>query len=158
MHDRHDHFMQQALALAKKGVELGHGGPFGALVVIGDQVVGEGWNQVVERNDPTAHAEINAIRSACRSLGQFHLPQATLYTSCEPCPMCLGAAYWAHIDRLVYAATAADAAGFGFDDQRIRQAFQVPLDQQGLDTVQILREHSLDLFRLWHASDKRVDY
>ena len=158
MQDRHDHFMQLALALAEKGVELGHGGPFGALVIIGDRVVGEGWNQVVLHNDPTAHAEINAIRNACASLGQFHLPQATLYTTCEPCPMCLGATYWAHIERLVYAATAEDAAEFGFDDQRIRHAFQAPLKQQGLHSEQRQREQSIELFRLWHTSDKRVDY
>lgn len=158
MHDQHDHFMQQALALAEKGVQLGHGGPFGALVVIGDQVVGEGWNQVIELNDPTAHAEINAIRNACRSLGQFHLPQATLYTTCEPCPMCLGATYWAHIEHLVYAATAEDAAEFGFDDQRIREALRTPIQQQALDTRQRQREQSLELFRTWYSSEKRIDY
>ena len=150
--------MQLALDLAEKGVELGHGGPFGALVVIGDRVVGEGWNQVVQRNDPTAHAEIIAIRNACASLGQFHLSQATLYTTCEPCPMCLGAVYWAHVERLVYAATAEDAAEFGFDDQRIREALRIPTQQQALDTRQRLREQSLELFRTWHSSVKRIDY
>jgi tRNA(Arg) A34 adenosine deaminase TadA len=158
MQDRHNHFMQQALTLAGRGVDLGHGGPFGALVVVDDRVIGEGWNQVVERNDPTAHAEILAIRAACESVGQFHLPQATLYTSCEPCPMCLGAAYWAHIDHLVYAATAEDAAAFGFDDQQIRQAIQLPLQQQKMVTQQRLREKSLGLFRAWQQSAKRIDY
>ena len=158
MHDRHDHYMQLALGLAEKGVELGHGGPFGALVVAEGRVIGEGWNQVVKRNDPTAHAEILAIRSACEALGQFHLPQAVLYTTCEPCPMCLGAAYWAHIDHLVYAATAEDAAAFGFDDQQIRLAIQVPLQQQKLITQQRLREQSLGLFRTWQQSSKRIDY
>jgi tRNA(Arg) A34 adenosine deaminase TadA len=156
--DRDDHYMQLALGLAAKGVEQGDGGPFGALVVIGDRVLGEGWNQVIRRNDPTAHAEILAIRAACETLGRFHLPQATLYTTCEPCPMCLGAAYWAHIGRLVYAATAEDAAAFGFDDQRIRRAQRVPLQQQALLSEQRQREQSLALFRTWHASDKRVDY
>jgi tRNA(Arg) A34 adenosine deaminase TadA len=158
MQDRHDHFMQQAISLAAEGVDLGHGGPFGALVVMEDRVIGEGWNQVIQRNDPTAHAEIIAIRAACESLRQFHLPQATLYTTCEPCPMCLGAAYWARIGHLVYAATAEDAAEFGFDDHRIRLALQVPLQQQDLFAEQRQREQSVALFRRWQTSDKRVDY
>ena len=158
MQDRHDHFMQQALSLASRGVDLGHGGPFGALVVMQDQVIGEGWNQVVRRNDPTAHAEIIAIRAACEHLGQFHLPQATLYTTCEPCPMCLGAVYWAHIGFMVYAATAEDAAAAGFDDQRIRMALRAPLHEQDLRTEQRLQEHSLTLLRAWQSSEKRIDY
>ena len=158
MQDRHDHYMQQALTLAAKGVELGHGGPFGALVVMQDRVIGEGWNQVIKRNDPTAHAEILAIRAACESVGQVHLREATLYTTCEPCPMCLGATYWAHIGQLFYAATGEDAAKFGFDDHRIRQALQMPLQEQDLITDQRQREQSLALFQRWSASDKRVDY
>ena len=158
MQDRHDHYMQQALALAAKGVDLGHGGPFGALVVLEDRVIGEGWNQVIKRNDPTAHAEILAIRAACESTGQVHLPQATLYTSCEPCPMCLGATYWAHIGHLFYAATGEDAAEFGFDDTRIRQALQTPLSEQELSSHQRQREESRALFQIWQNSDKRVDY
>jgi tRNA(Arg) A34 adenosine deaminase TadA len=123
-----------------------------------DRVIGEGWNQVVRRNDPTAHAEILAIRAACETLGQFHLPQATLYTTCEPCPMCLGAAYWAHIGHLVYAATAEDAAAAGFDDRRIRLALSAPLQEQDIRTEQRLQEHSLALLRSWQASEKRIDY
>lgn len=150
--------MQQALALAAQGIEQGHGGPFGALVVVADRVVGEGWNQVIRRNDPTAHAEILAIREACTTLGAFHLPQATLYTTCEPCPMCLGAIYWARIKNLVYGATAHDAAEIGFDDHRIRQAFHLPLQQQKLHLQQHGRQESRDLFRMWQVSKKRIDY
>ena len=158
MKDRHEHYMQQALALAKQGVELGHGGPFGAVVVLEQQIVGQAWNQVIERNDPTAHAEILAIREACTSLGRYHLREATLYTTCEPCPMCLGALYWARIGHLVYGATAGDATEIGFDDQRIRQSLQLPLQQQALKSEQHCRKESRALFRTWLASDKRVDY
>jgi tRNA(Arg) A34 adenosine deaminase TadA len=158
MQDRHNHFMQQALSLAAKGVELGHGGPFGALVVVSDQVVGQGWNQVIHLNDPTAHAEILAIREACRSLGQFHLPQATLYTTCEPCPMCMGAIYWARIEHLFFGATTGDAAEFGFNDQHIHQALHQPLFQQSLQVDQRYRNESRELFHTWQNSLKRVDY
>ena len=150
--------MQQALSLAARGVELGHGGPFGALVVMDDRILGQGWNQVVHRNDPTAHAEILAIRAACETIGKFHLPQATLYTTCEPCPMCMGAIYWARIAQLVYGATAEDAAEVGFDDHRIRQTLRQPLPQQDLQIEQCHRDQSRELFRTWQASDKRVDY
>jgi guanine deaminase len=158
MQDQHNHFMQQALALAAQGIELGHGGPFGALVVVAGRIVGQGWNQVVHRNDPTAHAEILAIRQACADLKTFHLPEATLYTTCEPCPMCLGALYWARIENLVYGATAEDAAEVGFDDHLIRQALRHPVQQQNLQVVQYNRKESRDLFIRWHASNKRVDY
>ncbi len=151
-------FMQQALDLARHGIEQGHGGPFGAIVVVENQIVGRGWNQVIQRNDPTAHAEVLAIRSACEALGRFHLEGATLYATCEPCPMCLGALYWAHIEHLVYAATAEDAAAFGFDDYRIRQALQQPLTQQPLQLHQHGREASLALFQQWQTSSKRIDY
>lgn len=158
MQNRHDHFMQQALALAAKGVELGHGGPFGAVVVVGDRIVGQSWNQVIQRNDPTAHAEILAIREACGSIGAFHLPDATLYSTCEPCPMCLGAIYWARIENLVYGATVEDAAKADFDDHRIREALRHPLRSQKLHVVQRFRSESKELFRLWRASEKRIDY
>ena len=158
MPNRDDHFMQQALALASQGVELGHGGPFGAVIVVEDRVVGRGWNQVVHRQDPTAHAEILAIREACGALGRFHLPDATLYTTCEPCPMCLGALYWAHIGRLVFGATAEDAAEVGFDDHVIRQTLRQPLREQALQIQQRCRDDSRALLLKWQISDKRVDY
>ena len=150
--------MQQALTLAGQGVELGHGGPFGAVIVVDDRVVGRGWNQVVHRQDPTAHAEILAIREACGALGRFHLPDATLYTTCEPCPMCLGALYWAHIGHLVFGATAEDAAEVGFDDHIMRQTLRRPLREQALRIEQRCREDSRALLLKWLESDKRVDY
>jgi tRNA(Arg) A34 adenosine deaminase TadA len=158
MNNQHDHYMQQALALAKQGIELGHGGPFGAVVVLDGKIVGQAWNQVIRRNDPTAHAEILAIREACESQGHFHLQEATLYTTCEPCPMCLGAIYWSRIRNLVYGATAEDAAEIGFDDHRIRQALTHPLEQQDILSEQRYRTASLELFRSWRESDKRIDY
>jgi len=150
--------MRQALELAAQGVELGHGGPFGALVVIGDEIVGHGWNQVVHLNDPTAHAEMQAIREACGTVGHFHLPNATLYTTCEPCPMCLGALYWARIGCLIYAASAADAAEFGFDDQAFKQRLTLPLERQGIEVRRQSRQESRRLFQQWSQSDKRIDY
>jgi len=151
-------FMRQALALAAQGVELGHGGPFGAVVVMDGKVIGEGWNQVVLRKDPTAHAEMRAIRMACETLGQFHLPDATLYSTCEPCPMCMGALYWARINQLVYAASAEDAAEFGFDDRLFKAQIGKPLEKQTLRIRQRLRSESRQLFHRWLQSDKRIDY
>jgi guanine deaminase len=151
-------FMRQALALAARGIELGHGGPFGAVVVMEGKIVGEGCNQVVLRKDPTAHAEMLAIRMACETLGQFHLPDATLYTTCEPCPMCMGALYWARINHLVYAASAEDAAEFGFDDRLFKEQIGKPMKMQTLQITQCLRSESQQLFRRWSQSDKRIDY
>jgi guanine deaminase len=111
-----EHFMQRAIALAIENVQKGRGGPFAALVVKDGKVIAEGTNRVTSENDPTAHAEIVAIREACRTLGGFQLPDCDLYTTCEPCPMCLGAIYWARPARILYGATAADAAAAGFDD------------------------------------------
>lgn len=158
MYEQDDHFMRQALALAARGIELGHGGPFGALVVIGGEIVGRGWNRVVHLNDPTAHAEMQAIREACETIGHFHLPDATLYTTCEPCPMCLGAFHWARIGRLVYAASAEDAAEFGFDDQSFKRRLTLPLENQGIQVSRQLSQESRQLFQQWLRSDKRVDY
>ena len=114
-----ERFLDHAIALSRQGMEDGAGGPFGAVVVMDGTVVGEGWNQVTSTNDPTAHAEVVAIRNACRWLGRFDLRGATLYASCEPCPMCLASILWARLDRVVYANTREQAAGIGFDDALI---------------------------------------
>jgi tRNA(Arg) A34 adenosine deaminase TadA len=151
-------FMTEALNLARLSIEQGDGGPFGAVVVMDGQIIGRGWNQVIKRNDPTAHAEILAIRDACSNTASYHLHGSVLYTTCEPCPMCLSAAYWAHIDRLVYAAKADDAAAIGFNDSFILGQLRIPMDKRIITTQQLLRERSLDLFAQWQASDKRVDY
>ncbi|MEW8505324.1 MAG: nucleoside deaminase [Candidatus Thiodiazotropha sp.] len=151
-------FMTEALKLARQGIEQGDGGPFGAVVVLDGEIIGRGWNQVIKTNDPTAHAEILAIRDACTHVKRFHLPGSVLYTTCEPCPMCLSAAYWANIGHLVYAATADDAAAIGFSDSEIKAELDKPAAARTIMSRQLLRERSLRLFRQWWESDKRIDY
>ncbi len=114
-----DIFLARAVELAQKGSELGEGGPFGAVIVCGGKIIAEGWNRVVVSRDPTAHAEIGAIRTACAAVDSFHLPNSTLYASSEPCPMCLSAAYWARIERIVFANSRAEAAAIGFCDDEL---------------------------------------
>jgi tRNA(Arg) A34 adenosine deaminase TadA len=151
-------FMREAIALARRGVQAGHGGPFGALIVRAGQVVGRGWNRVIVDRDPTAHAEILAIREAGASLGDHRLRGCTLYTSCEPCPMCLAAAYWARLERVVFAAGTADAAALGFDDPNILGWMTHAGESGSLPMAQIQREQALEVFRFWQESPLRVDY
>ncbi|MBT3028933.1 MAG: tRNA-specific adenosine deaminase [gamma proteobacterium symbiont of Ctena orbiculata] len=158
MDQQDEAFMIEALMLAQRGIELGDGGPFGAVLVLDGRIIGRGWNQVVKLNDPTAHAEMLAIRDACAHAKRFHLPGSVLYTSCEPCPMCLSAAYWTHIERLVYAAGAEDAAAIGFSDSEIKAELDKSTDDRVIITRQLFRERSLALFAQWRESDKRVDY
>jgi guanine deaminase len=122
-----DFFLRRALELALKGSELGEGGPFGAVIVRAGKIIGEGWNRVVASRDPTAHAEIMAIRAACAAVDSFHLPDSTLYASSEPCPMCLAAAYWARIGRIVFANSRAEAAAIGFCDDELYSELEPPL-------------------------------
>jgi tRNA(Arg) A34 adenosine deaminase TadA len=150
--------MRAAIALARRGVTAGDGGPFGAVVVREGRILGRGWNRVIVDRDPTAHAEMAAIRDACRRLRVFHLEGCTLYSACEPCPMCLAAAYWARIPRIVYGAGAADAAALGFDDRRILRVLTASDEGLGLHMEQTMREQALDVFRLWRDSPLRVDY
>lgn len=158
MNTRDEYFMRQALELAHHAVTQGEGGPFGALVVLEDEVIGRGWNRVITTNDPTAHAEINALREACQNQQSFHLPGATLYTSCEPCPMCLSAAYWARVDAIVYAANVDDAAAIGFSDRLIRDQFHHCIEDGRIPVRQCLREESLALFRRWQEDPERILY
>jgi tRNA(Arg) A34 adenosine deaminase TadA len=153
-----DGFMQEALRLARQGIAQGHGGPFGAVVVRAGEIVGRGWNQVVLQQDPTAHAEILAIRDACRGLGRFHLEDAVLYTSCEPCPMCLSAAYWARLPTLVYAADAGDAAAIGFDDRRIKRFLCQPLAKGKIQVRRSLQQEAREILRQWQQDPNRVRY
>ena len=149
-------FMREAIRLADESVECG-GGPFGAVVVKDGIVIAGGSNSVTLDNDPTAHAEVNAIREACRKLNTFSLAGCTLYTSCEPCPMCLGAIYWSGIDRIYYANTRKDAAEAGFVDDFIYDEFSRPLNQRTLPITNILRDEALHTFRHWQEkSDKTV--
>ncbi len=153
-----DAFMQEAIALAVENVRQGRGGPFAALVVKGSAVVARGTNRVTTAHDPTAHAEVVAIREACRALGDFQLNGCDLYTSCEPCPMCLGALYWARLDRVFFAASRQDAAAAGFDDAFIYDELCRPLDARSVPLVQRLSEAGQRPFEVWAAYEGRVEY
>jgi tRNA(Arg) A34 adenosine deaminase TadA len=147
-------FMEQAARLARRGVERGEGGPFGAVVVCDGVVVGAACNRVLDRSDPTAHAEMEAIREACRHLGRFHLDGCELYSTCEPCPMCLGAIHWAHIDRVLYSQTREEAAAIGFDDARLYAWMQQPR----VELVHRRSEAAGSVFRLWEERADRTGY
>src|SRR5580658_1025192 len=144
--DRDLEFMQMAIALAAQHMRARDGGPFGAVIARGADILARGWNKVTSTNDPTAHAEITAIRAAA---GSFQLRGCVLYTSCEPCPMCLGAAYWARLDRIVFAATRADAAAAGFDDEEIYAELARPPLARKLPMQEALRERAVEVFAEW---------
>ena len=137
---------------------MGSGGPFAALIVKGGRIIAEGTNRVTVSNDPTAHAEVVAIREACRALADFQLTDCDLYTTCEPCPMCLGAIYWARPARVFYAATAADAAGAGFDDAFIYEELKAAPDGRRIPMTQLLRDDSLAIFSAWKQQEKKTLY
>lgn len=145
---RHE-YLERAIELAGIGMAQGHGGPFGAVVVRGDQVLAEAFNQVTGSHDPTAHAEVGAIRAACRTLGTFSLAGCEIYSSCEPCPMCLSAIYWARLDRLYFAATRSDAAEIGFDDAFLYTELTLDPTQRQLPSVQALRERAQQVMLPW---------
>ena len=151
-------FMARAIELSRIHMEAGDGGPFGAVVVKDGEVVGEGWNQVTSSGDPTAHAEVMAIRKACQHLGTFSLKGCEIYTSCEPCPMCLSAIYWARLDRATYANGQADAAAIRFDDAWLYREVALPMDERSLPLVQLMREEALEVFRAWDAKPDKVPY
>ena len=150
--------MKRAVALSLKGIELGHGGPFGAVIVRNGAVVGEGWNEVLHTKDPTAHAEVVAIRNACRKLAAYDLSGCEVYASCEPCPMCLGAIYWARIGRVYYSVNRRDAAGIEFLDEFIYEDLAKPLDERSLPTVHVPCDGALDAFAAWTRRLGHVTY
>lgn len=152
------HFMQEAIRLAREHMQAGHGGPFGCVIVRDGRVVGRGWNQVTSTNDPTAHAEVVAIRAACRALGSFRLTGCELYTSCEPCPMCLGAIYWARLERVFYAGTRADAAAAGFDDELLYREIARPLEARRVAMIPLLRPEAQQVFAEWQVKPDKVPY
>jgi guanine deaminase len=151
-------FLREAVRVARVRMLQGRGGPFGAVVARDGVIVARGWNAVTSSNDPTAHAEVVAIRRACRKLGTFSLHGCVLYASCEPCPMCLAASYWARIDRLVHAASRDDAARAGFDDAFIYDQVPLPAAERSLPTSQLLRSEAVDVFEAWLAKPDRVPY
>jgi guanine deaminase len=150
--------MARAIQLAIEGVQSGRGGPFGAVIVRDGQIIAEGSNAVTSTNDPTAHAEILAIRRACEKLGVFELKDCELYTSCEPCPMCLGAIYWARLSRIYFASTAEDAAKAGFDDSFIYGELKQPYAERRIPTVQMMRDEALAGFRAWLDRPNKIPY
>jgi guanine deaminase len=151
-------FMARAIELAIENVRSGRGGPFAAVIVKDGRVIAEGTNCVTSSNDPTAHAEVVAIRLACASQGTFQLDGCDLYTTCEPCPMCLGAIYWARPTRVYFAATAADAAAAGFDDAFIYEQIALPVADRKIPFLELMREESLQCFRSWTDKRDRVEY
>ncbi|MCX6313426.1 MAG: nucleoside deaminase [Sphingobacteriales bacterium] len=151
-------FLKEAIRLAVENVESGNGGPFGAVVVKDGKIIARGMNQVTHTNDPTAHAEIIAIREACAVLNSFQLTGCEIYSSCEPCPMCLGAIYWARPDKLYYAGSKEDAASMHFDDQFIYEEMALPVEQRKLFTRQMMREEAGEAFQKWSKSPLKKEY
>ncbi len=157
-HGIHATFMREALRLSVQKMRRGHGGPFGAVVVLNGKIVGRGWNQVTSSNDPTAHAEMVAIREACRRLKTFALHDCVLYTSCEPCPMCLAAVYWARIPTLFYGNARADAARIAFDDAAIYQELALPIRRRKLVMKRLLPAEAREAFRIWEKLPNKIPY
>ncbi len=151
-------FMQKAIDEALNNVLTSHGGPFGAIVVKDGKIVGVGRNEVTATNDPTAHAEVQAIRDACSNLKDFQLTDCEIYTSCEPCPMCIGAIYWARPKAVYYACTKQEAAKIGFDDQFIYDQLELPVEKRKIPMIQIFLDKGDLPFRTWESSNNKVEY
>lgn len=158
MDSEHEKFMLEAIRMAREGLENNLGGPFGAIIVKDGIIVGAGNNRVTSTNDPTAHAEMVAIRDACQRLNTFQLTDCVLYTSCEPCPMCLGAIYWARPKAVYYGCTKADATAIGFDDSFIYAELEVDLAQRKIEMIQLGRTVALEVFKAWELKPDRTDY
>ena len=153
-----EQYMREAIHLAEQGMRAGRGGPFGCVIVRNGQIVGRGHNRVTSTNDPTAHAEVVAIRDACATLETFQLADCELYTSCEPCPMCLSAIYWARIPTVFYGNTRADAAAIGFDDDFIYQQVPLPPEKRAIKMELYLRDEAQTAFQEWQAKTDKVRY
>jgi guanine deaminase len=151
-------FMARAIQLSIDNVHSGRGGPFGAVVVKDGAIIAEGVNQVTFTNDPTAHAEVVAIRGACRKLALFDLEGCAIYCSCEPCPMCLGAIYWARLSRIYFASAGEDASKIGFDDSLIYRELTQPHSLRKIPIIQMMREEALEAFRAWENKPNRIEY
>jgi len=150
--------MRRAIALSAEKMRAGLGGPFGAIIARNGEIIAEGFNQVTSDNDPTAHAEVVAIRAACRRLDSFSLQGCEMYTSCEPCPMCLGAIYWARLDRVYYANTRSDAAAIGFDDDHIYREFDKPIDGRAVPFIQLGSAEARRIFQEWLEKPDKIPY
>ncbi len=151
-------FLARAVALSREHMDRGAGGPFGSVVVRDGKVIGEGWNQVTSTNDPTAHAEVVAIRRACEAIGSFSLHGATLYASCEPCPMCLASAYWARVSRIVFANTREEAAKIGFDDHFLYEEIPKTIAERSIPTHHVPTSEAKAVFEAWVAKVDKIAY
>ena len=155
---REEKFMSEAIALSKKGSQNNEGGPFGCVVVKHNKIIGKGYNQVTSTNDPTAHAEVIAIREACKTLGTFQLEGCEIYTSCEPCPMCLGAIYWSRAEIVYYANTRDDAAEIGFDDSMIYDEINGDIEKRKIPLINLGRKDAQKVFKEWTHKKDKTDY
>lgn len=152
------HFLEKAIELSKKGMLAGDGGPFGCIIVKDGEIIGQGWNQVLVNCDPTAHAEMVAIRNACHHLQSFQLTGCDMYASCEPCPMCLGAIYWARPARVFYANTKEQAAAIHFDDSFIYQELTLPDTEKSIPLIHMPNDKARNVFQLWEAKEDKTGY
>ncbi len=158
MIEKNNEFMKEAIRLALENVKNG-GGPFGAVIVKNGEIVGRGVNRVTKNNDPTAHAEVNAIRDACSRLNSFQLIDCEIYSTCEPCPMCIGAIYWARPKKLYFASTKDDAAAIDFDDSFIYKELELPYEKRKIETVSnFMRQESLTIFKAWTDKQDKIEY
>jgi len=158
METKHQIFMSKAIELAKKGVYSNSGGPFGAVIVKDGKIIAEGYNKVTSTNDPTAHAEIVAIRNACEKLNSFQLDNCIIYTSCEPCPMCLGAIYWARPKKVFYGCTREDAANINFDDQFIYNEISKEINNREIPFINIMQKEAAEVFKNWTDKEDKTEY
>jgi len=158
MNERDTFFMKRAIALAEKGMNSNEGGPFGAVIVKDNKIIAEGYNCVTSKNDPTAHAEVIAIRKACEKLNTFQLEDCTIYTSCEPCPMCLGAIYWARPKKVFYACDKENAAQIDFDDQFIYDEIDKPIGNRNIPFIKLLQDEGISVFKKWAEKNDKIEY
>ena len=158
MENLKEKFMKRAIELSLSGIESDEGGPFGAVIVRGGEIIAEGNNQVTSQNDPTMHAEIVAIREACKKLNTFDLSECEIYTSCESCPMCLGAIYWARLDKIYFANTKEDASEIGFDDKFIYEELDLPKEKRKLRMEQLLHGKAREVFKKWEEKENKIEY
>lgn len=158
MTEQDKHFMERAIELSHHAMNENSGGPFGAVITKDGEIIAEGANQVTSANDPTAHAEVTAIRKACKKLNSYQLEDCTIYASCEPCPMCLGAIYWARPKKVFYACSREDAASIDFDDQFIYDEIKKEVDAREIDFIQMMRSDALKAFKSWEKKSDKIKY
>jgi guanine deaminase len=154
----HQKYIREAIRLSREHMQNGAGGPFGAVIVRDDKIIGRGWNKVTSAKDPTAHAEVVAIRDACKNIDDFTLAGSTIYTSCEPCPMCLAAVYWARIEKIYYGNSRGDAAAIQFDDEFLYREMSVEISKRAVPMTRLLPDEAIKVFQEWQAKGDKVGY